>query len=1211
MLTPTMNRVISPSFLVLLAVSATAGVTLQSGFQNPPAEARPHTWWHWCNGNISKEGITLDLEAMRRIGVGGAQIFNVAPGAPAGPVLTGSPEWRELTKFAVTEADRVGVELAIHNCPGWSESGGPWVTPEQSMQKVVWEERRLVGPQRFAEKLPQPETVRDFYRDIAVLAFPTVPADEPAAGAQPVVTASVQVAKGTDLTTPGTPLLVLPLDGEATQFVQLAFPKPCEASSLIITAQAGRTPMSGKVEASDDGMKFRKLASLLPLGESRQTEVNFPKTKARFFRITLSPAKKHSGKVSISRVEFAGPRLSDLGNRAGFHPKAGLEFSKESLPAEACVVPERIVDLTSKLGPDGTLTWDTPAGSWTILRIGHTSTGQTNAPAPDSGRGLECDKMSRAAVEAHFDGMMAKVIADAGPLAGKTLKMVLADSWEAGCQNWTPMFRDEFKKRRGYDLLPWLVTISGRPVGDVERSERFLWDFRRTIADLIAENHYGVFQELCHKHGMLLTAEAPGIGMPTIADQLQCKAFTDVPMGEFWLDGHNDSREPACAAHIFGKKLITAEAFTAGTNEAKWSKAPFDHKALGDLNFCRGINRFVFHRYAMQPWKDRFPGMTMGPWGTNFERTNTWWEQAGPWMRYISRCQFLLQSGLFSADVLYFYGEEAPVTITGREPQLPQGFDFDACDTGALFKRVSVKDGRLVMPDGMSYRFLLLPPTDRMSPAVVRRVKDLAEAGAVVVGVRPAKSPSLRGWPECDQEVRKLADELWGAGVTAKSGSRPVGKGRVIWGKPIEEVCAELNLKPDFEADCEAREVARIHRSIDGAEVYFVSNQEPFAKRMTCTFRVSGKVPELWRPETGTTEQVAVFSEKNGRTVVPLQFEPAGAVFVVFRKPASPAEAVTAATLNGKDMLGASDFATDLEPCAIMIEKAVYGANPEKGEGCADVTAKLKAMVRSGRFEVRVDNKLADDPALNRVKRLSVQYTFEGAHRTAVCEEGKVLRLIDGGLTAYSCPLPTAELTRSEGGALTVNVSQPGEIEVKTADGKMLHAQITEVPKPVRIEGGWTLSFPPKWGAPEKVSLDKLVSWSQHGDEGVKHFSGTAIYLKEFNWETKPVAGARYLLDLGAVKEIAQVKLNGQKLGTLWKPPFRVDATAALRPGKNVLEVRVTNLWPNRMIGDAALPKEKRFTWSVFEPFKPGDPLLTSGLLGPVVVNALVAAEVK
>jgi len=1200
-----------PVLAALLSASAVFGAdSLQQTFLNPPEEAKPHTWWHWCNGNISKIGITLDLEAMQRIGVGGAQIFNVAPGAAAGPVLTGSPEWRDLTKFAITEANRVGVELAIHNCPGWSESGGPWVKPEQSMQKVVFAETCVRGPKPFEEQLPQPETVQGYYRDIAVLAFPTPACDE--ATARPVaVTASVPVAKQTTLVDPASKgVVALPLDqrGKA-QFVQVEFAEPVKASSLFIIAKSDRVKVNASLEASDDGKTFRRLAGLPSLLDAHRSEVSFPETAARFFRIAMTPGEdKKKAKATIERLEFVGPRLSDIVHKAGYASKAGIEISKDTLPASACVALEKIVDLTDKLTPDGKLAWNVPEGSWTVVRMGHTSTGRVNAPAPESGRGLECDKMSRAAVEAHFAGMMEKVIGDAGPLAGKTLKMVLADSWEAGCQNWTPLMREEFKKRRGYDPIPWLLTLTARPVGDVERSERFLWDFRRTIADLIAENHYGVIQELCHKHGMLLTAEAPGIGMPTIADEIQCKAYTDVPMGEFWIDGHNDSREPACAAHVYGRKLATTESFTAGTQDAKWEKTPFDHKALGDLNFCRGVNRFVFHRYAMQPWTDRFPGMTMGPWGTNFERTNTWWEQAGPWMKYLTRCQALLQSGLFSADVLYFYGEGAPVTLTGREPQLPPGFDFDACDAGALFTRVSVKDGLLVLPDGMSYRFLLLPATDRMTPAMLRRVKELAEAGATVVvptGACPHKSPSLSGWPQCDDEVGRLANELWGA---EPCGSRTVGKGRVVWGGPLENVFAKAGVKPDFESDAAQGDVTWIHRHTADADLYFVSNQLSCGATVNCTFRVEG-TPEIWNPDTGKIATAAQFSQKEGRTVAPLQFEPAGAVFVVFRKGAPTVDAIAAATCNGKD-IAAMDVSA---PAArIVVEKAIYGADPEHGDGCADVTAKLASLVKSGRLLVKVNNSLAAaDPALNRVKRLLVKYSIGGNSHTVDQPENSVLRLT-ARAGEYPCSPITPELGRNEAGAPLVSTPLAGVFEAKTVSGKSLRAEIGEVPKPVEIAGPWQLSFPPKWGAPETVPLEKLISWTDHADEGVKHFSGTATYSKEFAWDGKGAApGVRFLLDLGSVREIAQVKLNGKDLGILWKPPFRVDATGALHPGKNALEVRITNLWPNRLIGDAGLPKEKRFTWAAFEPFKAGDALFPSGLLGPVALQAVVETVLK
>ena len=1186
----------------LAAFAATASADLlQDAFTTPPADAKPHTWWHWCNGNISKEGITLDLEAMRRIGVGGAQIFNVAPGAAAGTVLTGSPEWRDLTHFAITEANRVGVELAIHNCPGWSESGGPWVTAEQSMQKVVFAETQIAGPRHISEALPKPEVVHDFYKDIAVLAFPSTPWDEPAPDS--TVTASVPVKPGTRLT--GTAVagsVELPFTHESpTQSVTVELSRPVRAASLSLTGRGDRIGTRCTIEAGDDGKTFRKLAPIGLNTDGSRSEAMFPEVTARFFRITAILSDKKKGKIAISHLKFSGPRLSSIDQKAAYRNAHNIDFSKDTVPAEACVPTDRVIDLTAKLGTDGTLTWDAPEGKWTVIRFGHTSTGRTNAPAPDSGRGLECDKLSRAAVESHFEGMMGKVIADAGPLAGKTLRMVLADSWEAGCQNWTAAFRDEFKKRRGYDPVPWLITLTGRAVGGVEQSERFLWDFRRTIADLVAENHYAVFQELCHKHGMLFTAEAPGIGMPTTADEIQCKSFTDVPMGEFWLHGNNDSREPACAAHVFGKQLATAEAFTASTPEAKWAKAPFDHKALGDLNFCRGINRFVFHRYAMQPWKDRFPGMTMGPWGTNFERTNTWWEQAAPWMTYVTRCQALLQTGLFSADVLYFYGEGAPVTITGREPQLPPGYDFDACDTGALFKRVSVRDGKLVLPDGMNYRLLLLPPSDRMTPAVLRRVKALAEAGATVMGAPVTSSPSLNAWPACDAEVRALAKELWGASP-GTAGSQAVGKGRVVWGKPIAEILAELSLKPDFESDAEPGAVAFIHRHTADAEFYFVSSQSLYPATIACTFRVAGKIPELWHSDTGVIEDAPLFTQKVGRTVATIAFEPAGSVFVVFRKPAAGIDPAVIATRDGGPL--------DAELAAaksLVIEKALYGANPETGEACADVTAQLAALAKGARLSARADNKTFGEPAQNRVKSLQVTYSTDGQRFTEKFPENAAFHLPH---TVGYIPIPTAELARTASGALAVRTAVPGVYEAKTAAGKALRAEVRAIPQPLDLGGGWNLAFPPKWGAPEKVALDKLISWTEHPDDGVKHFSGTAVYSRTFDWKGEG-AGVRYWLDLGSVKELAQVILNGKDLGVLWKPPFRVDATVALRPGQNVLEVRITNLWPNRMIGDSALPKEKRVTWAAFEPFTPKDALLPSGLLGPVALRAVCEVELK
>ena len=1112
-----------PSLLPLLAFLAFchvlhSGESLETLFANPPAGAHPHTWWHWCSGNVSKEGITLDLEAMHRIGVTGAQIFNVSlGGTPEGSVSFGSPEWSELNQHAIKEAARLGMELAFMNCAGWSESGGPWVTPEQSMQNVVWTETHIKGGGHFTGTVDQPKAYLGYYRDIALYAFPSSPDAEAAKtfadGGKNGPLSQVSLSNKT-------PATLTFSAAKDVRFVQVEYATPVKVNSVQVEMSLAKIPLKAlplkaSVEASEDGKTFRSIAAYQisrPRFEGGCKD--FPETTARFFRISAVWKIGQPGELSISSIDFFGGGIPNAECAAGFTRTPNVAFSGEGLPKEACIDRSKIIDLSAKMNAEGKLDWDVPAGNWTVLRMGHTSNGTGNHPAPEPGRGLECDKMSRAAVEAHFAAMMGKIIADAGPLAGKSLKMVLADSWEAGCQNWTPAMREEFIKRRGYDPLPWLPCIAGRVVGSLEESERFLWDFRRTIADLIAENHYGTFQELCHKHNMLFTAEAPGINIPCPADELQCKARTDIPMGEFWMNGNNDSREPACAAHIGGQQIASAEAFTARMEDSNYAKAPFDHKALGDANFCRGINRFVFHRYAMQPWKDRFPGMSMGPFGTNFERTNTWWEQAGPWMQYISRSQALLQAGLFQADVLYLYGEGAPVTLTKCEPKIPAGYDYDAIDAEALIENLTVTDdGYLTLPSGMRYRVLLLPPTDRLTPAMLRKIKELVTAGATVLGDRPSKSPSLTGYPKCDAEVAALAAELWG-NTAETSGSRTFGKGRVVWGKPLAELLAEAGVKPDFESARPEAKCAWIHRRADDSDIYFVSNQSDASQIVPCTFRVAGKVPELWHADTGKIEAAPAFSEKDGRTTVPISFDPAGSVFVVFRKPSEKVDAVLSATRNGSD-------------------------------------------------------------------------PFES----------------QSGLS-----MPALELSRTADGALRAAVTQPGVYEVKTRLGKTLKATVAKLPEPQLIEGPWVLQFPPKWGAPAQVTLEKLMSWTDHSDEGVKHFSGTAAYVKEFDWKG---AGAqtRYFLDLGTVKELAQVVLNGKDLGVLWKPPFRVDVTDALKPGKNSLEVRVTNLWPNRLIGDAALPEEKRLTWTSYKAYKADDPLLPSGLLGPVKIQAQALAE--
>jgi (4-O-methyl)-D-glucuronate---lignin esterase len=1089
-----LTTVLSTSFPLGPCADASA-LDLEQGFQHPPASAKPQTWWHWMNGNITKAGITADLEAMQRIGLGGAQIFNVSESIPPGPVIFMSPQWRAMVKYAAQEAKRLGLVLCIHNCAGWSSSGGPWITPEFAMQQVVTSETHVSGPKHFSGILKQPRTRLDFYRDIAVLAFPT------------------------------------------------------------------------------------------PRDDSR--------------------------------------RIQNITVKAVYKYRYGLQPDLRAFPSDTVVPRDAIVDLTEKLGQDGRLDWAVPRGDWTILRLGYTPTGVENHPAPDAGRGLECDKLSRAGLDAHWAGMMAHVIHDLGPLAGKTLKYCLIDSYEVGTQNWTRHFRDEFRKRRGYDPLRFLPVLTGRVVDSDEVSERFLWDFRRTIADLFADDYYGYFTELCHRNG--LQAEMEPYDGPF--ECLQAGHKADVPMGEFWVGGGESGscKLAASIAHTYGRRIVGSESFTAAPAHGRWQNYPYSLKAVGDLMYCVGINRFIIHRYAHQPWLDKFPGMTMGQWGTHFERTTTWWNQGRAWVSYLTRCQFMLQQGLFAADVCYFAGEAGP----NNAPHVPalkaQGYDYDACNADVLLHRMAIQDGRLTLPDGMNYRVLVLPETQFMTLGLLTRIRDLVEQGAVVVGPKPTRSPSLADYPGGDAAVRKLADQVWGNcdGQTVKE--HAFGRGRVIWGKDVAEVLTELGIRPDceFAATATKPKMAWIHRVVDGTDVYFVSNQKPVSQDVQCTFRVSGKRPEFWHPDTGRIEPAAVWSEKNGRTTVPFHFDPAGSVFVVFRKSADHRNHLTAVEYPVIKNAAA--------PNKIEIRHAFYEA--VDGAGRADVTAKVAALVDAGETSISASNEIFGDPTVNHVKRLRVEYTLNGKPITMTADEGHVLTLTENDGTAV---WPAGQLTMSPDGRLELLALQFGVTRLETAEGRTQKVEVKSVPGPVKVTGPWTLRFPAHWGAPAQVTLDKLISWTDHSDAGVRYFSGTAEYEKKVEIPAALLqANERLILDLGRVKYLAEVTLNGEDLGVWWKPPFAADITRLAKPGRNVLKVRVTNLWINRLIGDEQYPDDcqwngkslkrwpqwlvegkprpvwQRLTFTTWKHWTKDSPLVESGLLGPVLLRSGVVVPIS
>jgi len=1209
------------------------GDVLARGFAHPPDSAKPHTWWHWINGNITKEGITADLEAMNLAGIGGAQIFNVDNEIPAGPVKFMSAGWREMVKHAVREAARLGLEICVHNCAGWSSSGGPWVRPGNAMQVVVTGEVRVRGPARFDAVLARPRTVLDHYRDIAVLAFPAPAGEEVGmAGAKSMVTIGGKDADGRALVD-GRPETVVSIPRPQTgtpSVVSIEFPRPFSARALEVTTGPDRQDCEGEIQVSDDARVFRKIRDFSIRGEESAAPAQtycFDPVKARFYRIVFNRFNGDSDRIILAEVRLTPAlRVDDLEGKAAFlRAEIADGAATGDAPPGAAVARERIVDLTGRLGTGDRLKWDVPEGEWVILRIGHTPLGRQNHPAPEEGRGLECDKLSASAMDDFFSGMMRMVLEDSGPLARKTFNNALIDSYEVGSQNWTPRFVEEFRGRRGYDPVPFLPVLTGRVVDSPEVTDRFLWDFRRTIADLFADNYYGRFGRLCHDHGLKFSVEPYGNGP---FEDLACGGRADIVMGEFWTGGGVDSScsLAASAAHTYGRQYVGAEAFTSTAENGRWTNTPWTLKALGDSAFCAGVNRLIFHRYAHQPWPDLRPGMTMGPWGFHFERTITWWGLAASWTAYLARCQYLLQQGLYAADACYFCGSGAPVGLAAGEPWLPPGYKSDGINSEVLLNRVSVRNGRLVLPDGMSYRVLVLPPSRVMTPELLRKVREFVREGAVVVGPKPDRSPSLKDYPRCDGEVKETAREVWGSSDGKAVKEHAFGRGKVYWGTGIEGVFKEMKLLPDFESAGAApgTRLSWIHRVAGGADVYFVSNQRARFVEASCLFRVSGKRPELWHPDTGIMEPAPVWREEGGRTRVDLRLDPAGSVFVVFRGSSKGASHVVSVSAPE---VPASPGGT------LEILKAVYEA--KDGAGSMDVTKKLAGLVKDGALSVEVENDaMGRDPAFMHFKRLSVEYSLDGKRGSCAAAEHEVLEIPP----ALPGEPPSFEVSVSGNGGIVLASRRAGTYELRTDSGRLLEAVIPGVPDPVRVSGPWELRFPPKLGAPESAVLEELVSWTDRTEPGIKYFSGTAVYARDIEIPGDMLgSGKRLFLDLGRVKDFAEPILNGRSLVALWKPPFLVEVTDVARAGKNRLEVKVTNLWPNRLIGDEQEPDDcawtdgwggerlkdwpgwlvsgtprpsGRIAFTTWKHYRKDSPLLESGLLGPVRLVPAVAVTV-
>lgn len=1089
--------------------------SLTEGFRNPPQSARPRVWWHWMNGNVTKEGIDKDLDWLARIGIGGVQNFDASLQTPQivpNRLTYMTDGWKDAFRHAVHVADSKGLEFAMAASPGWSETGGPWVSPRDAMKKLVWAEADLRGGQRFKGALPTPPSVTGafqsaqftdplaggaevpeqprFYRDVRVLAYPLAVEALP----QPVATQgdgkAVDAAALSDADLESS-VAILKGDAAHPGAMILDYGKPVTVRSASLFVPHARPPFGDpeyqpvlEVEKADGWHRVGDFT----LTETAAT-IAFAPVTARRFRLVLAandapkaPGLGEGAPGAISINVFGKPpsdtlaigdfRLSAEAKVDQFEGKAGYAVypdydSLAQAPDAPAVDPARVIDITSHLRPDGSLDWTAPkGGNWRILRLGTSLTGKTNHPATPEATGLEVDKYDATAVRRYLETYLSMYRDTVGAdwMGAKGISALLTDSIEVGASNWTPQLVEEFKKRRGYDPLPFLPTLAGVVVGSVARSDAFLHDFRQTLADLLADAHYGTVAAVAHEHGLKLYGEALENGRPVLGDDLAMRSHADVPMAALWTFQRGSAPRPtllgdmkgaASVAHIYGQNIVSAESMTSAF--APWAFAPADLKRVIDLEFVSGVNRPIVHTSVHQPVDDKLPGLSLMIFGQYFNRHESWAGMARPWVDYMARTGFLLQQGRDHADIAYFYGEDAPITqqfVMGEPGDLPKAYAYDFVNADILAHRLEVKDGALVAASGARYRALYLGGGAKvMTLATLQRIAALVEAGATIIGKAPERAPGLQDDPAA---FRALVARLWSGGPESRAVTK-LGKGQIIASRDVEAAMAGIGIGPDFArsggaADSDLR---FIHRALADGDLYYIVNGKARPERIEARFRVTGKQPEIWRAISATAEPVSYRSEGQD-TVIPLDMGPEDALFVLFRKSATA-------------------------PSLTVVEK------------------------------------------------------------------------------------------------------KPRTVATLTAP--------------------WTVSFQPGRGAPATASMPTLTPLEQSKDAGIRYFSGTATYASGFALPKGVKPGAPLWIDLGKIGDVAEVRVNGQLAGTSWFAPYRLDIGKLVKPGSNRLEVKVANLWVNRLIGDQQ-PGATRITFTAAPTYRPDAPLRPSGLVGPVTLLA-------
>jgi hypothetical protein len=1044
-----------------------------TAFATPQDTLKPWVYYYWISNNISKEGITKDLEAMAKIGIGQTLIGNIGLDEVAsGSVPILSEEWWQLTEHAIREGKRLGINIGLFNCPGWSQSGGPWVKTGEAMRYLVNTEITVDGGRQIIQKIAAP---KDTFQDIKVIAFPAPKDDNiTIADVHPIVTSSANATGLSNIADGNTNTLCTFPVNKDTVTLDIKTSQPFTARSLVIYPASKPFSATVQLQMLENGM-YKTVSTFLfdrtnpgvnvgPVPYA-PVAISFPQIASNNYRFIFSNIRDRGGKKTNAAFgEIAltpAPKLERYEEKQlakMFQTPVPLwkEFQwpnqMETMEAGMYVKPMQVMDISKNLGADGTLNWDAPAGKWIVMRIGATPTGTMNGPSAPNARGLEVDKMNKTYLENHFNAYMGKLL-ERMPADDRTaFKHVVMDSYEMGPENWTEGLAEDFSRRYGYDPIRWLPVLSGRIVGSADQSNRFLWDLRRLIADRVAYDYVGGLRDISAKHGLRIWLENYGHwGFPS--EFLMYGGQSHEIAGEFWNEGelgNIECRAASSAAHIYGHTKVYAESYTSGGKA--YERYPALLKKRGDWSFTEGINSVLLHLYIQQPYEDKTPGIN-APFGTEFNRKNTWFEQSKNWIDYQRRCMYMLQRGQVVNDVAYFIGEDAPKMTGTRNPEIPKGYQYDYINAEVIKQRVKVEDGKLVLPDGMSYRLLVLPQLETMRPELLRKIKDLVADGATILGPSPHRSPSLQNYPATDKEVQRLAAELWGDADGKNVTSRKYGKGLVLSGVDIKTAMEKLNVKEDIVLSS-TDPVLYIHRREAEKEIYFITNQSDKAIDINPSFRVEGKQPELFDATDGSHRLLPKFTQQKVSTTVPIHLEPTQSFFIVFRNK------INTASGTGVNFPAAEIVQTITSPWQVVFDKAIRG---------------------------------------------------------------------------------------------------------------------------------------PK----SPVTFPQLTDWSKNADTTIKYYSGTAIYSNNFQMAEKR-GSQRILLDLGDVKNMAVVKINGIQVGAVWCPPYQVDITNAIKKGDNQITVEVVNTWVNRLVGDSRLPEAQRKTWLSINTFKPAQALESSGLIGEV-----------